>query len=174
LNKRLIKKKVIIVGSHAVGKTSILNSFIYRQFEMDYKSTLGVNILAKSYELDDALTVDFTFWDIGGQKLFRNIYPRFFGMANAALIVFDVTRMESFDEVMTWKTLVDNHVQAKIPILLLGNKIDLVDQRVVSPKISEDLAKEQGLVYLETSAKTRKNIDNTFKRLAEIFVEKNL
>ncbi|MHA1280026.1 MAG: Rab family GTPase [Candidatus Helarchaeota archaeon] len=170
-SKIILKKKVIIIGSYAVGKTSILNSFIHRCFELDYKSTLGVNILAKNYELDEHTIVGFTFWDVGGQKLFRNIYPRFFGMSNAALIVFDVTRMDSFDDIMSWYNLVQNYVQTKIPILLLGNKIDLVDQRVVSSGMAQDLANEQGFTYLETSAKTCKNIDDAFKKLAEILAE---
>lgn len=173
MSKYILKKKIIIVGSYAVGKTSILNSFIHRRFEIDYKATLGVNILAKEYQLNDEVTVGFTFWDIGGQKLFQHIYPRFFGQSNAALIVFDVTRMGSFDEIMTWHASILNYVQTKIPILLLGNKIDLVEQRVVPADMAIDLAKEQEFLYLETSAKTGKNVDTAFKKLAESIAERH-
>ncbi len=171
MSKYVIKKKVIIVGSYAVGKTSILNSFIHRQFEMDYKSTLGVNILAKEYELNEDITVGFTFWDIGGQKLFRNIYPRFFGLSNAAMIVYDVTRMDSFDEIPSWYSSIQKYIQEKIPIVLVGNKIDLVDQRTVPTRVAEDLANQYGFFYIETSAKTGKNIDAAFKELATILAK---
>ncbi|MHA1266493.1 MAG: Rab family GTPase [Candidatus Helarchaeota archaeon] len=163
-----LKKKVIIVGAWGVGKTSILNSFIHRQFNLDYKSTLGVNILAKDYPVSDDLIVSFTFWDIGGQKLFRNIYPRFFGLSNAALIVYDVTRMDSFEEIKLWHNSILNYVSEKIPILLVGNKIDLVNERVVPQEIALDLAKENDFDYIETSAKTRENIDTAFKQIATL------
>jgi len=162
-----IKKKVIIVGTNAVGKTSLLNSFINRKFDFDYKATLGVNILAKQYPLNDETTLTFSFWDLGGQKLFRNIYPRFFAMSNAAMIVFDVTRMDSFDDIMNWHTTIINYLNANIPILLVGNKIDLIKERVVPSSNGLKLANEQKFIYTETSAKTGENVDNLFKKLAE-------
>ena len=133
---------------------------------MDYKSTLGVNILAKEYSLNDEITVNFTFWDIGGQKLFRNIYPRFFSFSNAAMIVFDVTRMDSFEEILAWNMSILNYVPTKIPILVVGNKIDLVDERTVPTKMATQFSKEHNFLYIETSAKTGENVDESFSMLA--------
>lgn len=152
-----------------MGKTSLLNSFIHRRFDIDYKATLGVNISAKSYLLNDETTVTFSMWDFGGQKLFRNIYPQFFARSDAALIVFDVTQMDSFDEVMIWHATITNYLKATIPILLVGNKIDLLDERVVPSSLAIDLAKQQDFLYIETSAKTGENVDEAFKKLAETF-----
>jgi len=171
MNEIIIKKKVIILGANAVGKTSILNSFIYRKFESDYKATLGVNIIAKDYITKDKITVGFSFWDMGGQKLFRNIYPRFFSLANAAMIVYDVTRMDSFDDIINWHNSVLTYIPEQIPILLVGNKIDLVDQRVVSSSMAQDLVKQHHFHYIETSAKTGENVNLAFKKLAEIFAQ---
>lgn len=169
-----LKKKVIIVGANAVGKTSLLNSFIHRRFDVDYKATLGVNISAKAYPLTDEITVTFSFWDLGGQKLFRNIYPRFFAKSDAAMIVFDVTRMDSFDDLMNWHATITNFLKATIPILLVGNKIDLINERVVPNAMAIDLAKEQEFLYVETSAKTGANVNEAFRKMAETLAESYL
>jgi Ras-related protein Rab-6A len=171
MSEIIIKKKVIILGANAVGKTSILNNFLYRKFDTDYKATLGVNILAKDYIVEEKITVGFSFWDMGGQKLFRNIYPRFFSLSNAAMIVFDVTRMDSFDDIINWHNSVLTYIPEQIPILLIGNKIDLADQRVVPSSMAQDLAKQYQFHYIETSAKTGENVNLAFKKLAEIFAK---
>ncbi|MHA1310400.1 MAG: Rab family GTPase [Candidatus Helarchaeota archaeon] len=163
-----IKKKVIIIGSYMVGKTAVLNSFVHHKFIHDYKSTMGVNIMAKEYLFEDLDTeLTFVIWDIGGQNLFQNMAKRFYGKAEAALIVYDITRRNTFDAVKEWFSRLMVNVGHKIPMILVGNKVDLTEQRMITKSEGEKLAQELRIEFLETSAKTGENIDLAFKNLGK-------
>ncbi|MHA1268318.1 MAG: Rab family GTPase [Candidatus Helarchaeota archaeon] len=163
-----IKKKVIIVGSYMVGKTAILNSFVHHKFVHDYKSTMGVNIMAKEYLFDERdIELTFIIWDVGGQNMFQNMARRFYNKAEAAFIVYDITRRNTFSAIKEWYSKVIVNVGYKIPIILIGNKIDLYDQREVETSEGKKLADELKIEFLETSAKTRENVDLAFRNLGE-------
>ena len=162
--------KIVVVGDYAVGKTSLLHVFTEEKFEKSYKPTLGVDILIHFLE-HGGNKVKLVFWDIAGQILFSQLRKNFFAGSEGALIVFDLSRRESFDNVKKWLNELNtksNNMKQKI---LVGNKNDL--KRQITTEEAQDFANQFNLIYIETSAKTGKNVDNAFhnliNRLTEIY-----
>ena len=163
-----IKKKIIIIGSYMVGKTAILNKFIHHKFIHDYKSTMGVNIMSKEYMYEEFNTeLTFLIWDIGGQNLFQSMWKRFYNKAEAAIIVFDITRRNTFDAIKDWYSSILINLGQKVPIVLIGNKKDLVEKRIVKTPEGKSLSDELRIEFLETSAKTGENIDLIFNNIGK-------
>jgi len=173
--------KVIILGDPAVGKTSLLSRYINGVFKNDYIQTLGANFLIKEIDLKkkiEKLTGEQTkiqdikekgfklyFWDIGGQedKLFVNEY--YFAYSHGAMVVFNLVSRESFDNIEFWISKI-YELSGDIPFLLVGNKNDLSDERVITQREIEEKAKEYGVKYYETSAKLDENVDKAFTALS--------
>ncbi|MBN2156080.1 MAG: GTP-binding protein [Candidatus Lokiarchaeota archaeon] len=164
--------KVCVVGNGGVGKTSIVMQYCDGVFRENYIMTIGSNFAVKNLPLPDLNTyVKLQLWDIAGQKHFSFVRPPFYRGASAIIYVFDITRRDSFLDIPNWKTEVERIVSDK-PFILIANKTDLADERVVSKKEGETLAKEIGaLKYFETSAKEFDNIDEPFLFLTEKMLE---
>ncbi|NVM03661.1 MAG: GTP-binding protein [Candidatus Helarchaeota archaeon] len=166
--------KLILFGSAAVGKTSIIDRYINNKFEEEYISTLGYNVFEKSIEMKDENTVNFMIFDIGGQEQFEELRKKYATGAKSALIVYDITNKDSFDNIKKWKKDLDNFTDNAI-FILIGNKVDLEDARKIQKDKGDALAKEIGAVgFFETSAKTNIEIDNAFHKLAQMYLEKVL
>ncbi|NVM03756.1 MAG: GTP-binding protein [Candidatus Helarchaeota archaeon] len=161
--------KIILYGNSAVGKTSIVNRYVNNKFEDDYISTLGYNVLEKIIELGKD-KISFLIFDIGGQEKFTELRKQYSKGANAALIMYDITDRDSFNNVRNWyNDLIEFTDNARF--ILIANKIDLEDQRQVSTQEGEELAKEifaEG--FFETSAKENIEVDNTFLTFAKILI----
>ncbi len=158
--------KLILGGEGGVGKTSMVHRFVEDSFQKDYKSTIGTSIMKKECEfkgLDSK--VRFIIWDLAGQAQFKRVRQSYLRNAEAGILVYDVTRKETLDSLENWFEEIKN-VSPVISLILVGNKIDLVDQRVIPPEQGEELAKKLNLSYIETSAKTGENINDAFKMLA--------
>jgi small GTP-binding protein len=176
----IYKFKCIIVGDKAVGKSSIVRRFVENKFAFDYRSTLGLNILSHSMALYGN-EVYFSIWDVGAQAYFRRFRKTYYIGAQAAFIVFDVCQRNSFANVKVWfKELEDFLERINIPIVIVGNKIDLADQRNVSYKegieLAEELTKEiagSHFSYIETSALTGENIGDAFSLIAYHYIMKS-
>jgi small GTP-binding protein len=176
----IYKFKCIIVGDKAVGKSSIVRRFVENKFAFDYRSTLGLNILSHSMALYGN-EVYFSIWDVGAQAYFRRFRKTYYIGAQAAFIVFDVCQRNSFANVKVWfKELEDFLERINIPIVIVGNKIDLADQRSVSYKegieLAEELTKEiagSHFSYIETSALTGENIGDAFSLIAYHYIMKS-
>ncbi len=176
----IYKFKCIIVGDKAVGKSSIVRRFVENKFAFDYRSTLGLNILSHSMALYGN-EVYFSIWDVGAQAYFRRFRKTYYIGAQAAFIVFDVCQRNSFTNVKVWfKELEDFLERINIPIVIVGNKIDLADQRSVSYKegieLAEELTKEiagSHFSYIETSALTGENIGDAFSLIAYHYIMKS-
>lgn len=168
--------KFIIVGDHEVGKTSIIRRFVEKKFSGDYRATIGLNILTHNFNFQEN-EINVQLWDIGAQQYFKRIRKIYFSGAEAAFIVFDLTNETSFKSIKTWYQEIFDFLEGEnIPIVIIGNKIDLLDQRVVSTEEGQKLASslsETGLSYLETSALTGDNIHEAFELLAYHFIVKN-
>ena len=176
----IYKFKFIIVGDKAVGKSSIVRRFVENKFSLDYRSTLGLNVLSHSIRFYGN-EVYFSLWDLGGQEYFKRFRKTYYIGAQAAFIVFDVCKRDSFANVKVWfKELKDFLNKKNIPIVIVGNKIDLSDQRMVQYKdgmaLVDELTRENtdsDFSYIETSALTGENIKDSFSLIAYHYIIKS-
>lgn len=158
--------KLILGGEGGVGKTSMVHRFVEDAFQTDYKSTIGTSIMKKECEFQGLESkVRFVIWDLAGQAQFKRVRQTYLANAEAGILVYDVTRKETLDILENWFEEIKS-VSPNISLILVGNKIDLEEQRVISTTQGEDLAQKLSLSYIETSAKTGENINDAFKMLA--------
>ncbi len=158
--------KLILGGEGGVGKTSMVHRFVEDSFQTDYKSTIGTSIMKKECEFEGLESkVRFVIWDLAGQAQFKRVRQTYVANAEAGILVYDVTRNETLDSLENWFKEIKS-VSQTISMILVGNKIDLENDRVVSTEQGEELAKKLNLSYIETSAKTGENINDAFKMLA--------
>jgi len=153
--------RYIIVGDMAVGKSCILLQFTDNKFRHQHELTIGVEFGAKTVDIDSKL-VKIQIWDTAGQEAFQAITRTYYKGAVGALLVYDITRKETFLHVMKWLDEVRNNSSKNIVVILIGNKKDLENKRQVSYEEGEQLAKENGLLFLEVSAKTALNVEEAF------------
>lgn len=166
--------KLILGGDGAVGKTSMVHRFVENEFAKDYKSTIGTSIMKKECQFEGLKSkVRFVIWDLAGQSQFKRVRQAYLANAEAGIIVFDVTNRVSFDNIENWHKEILT-ASPNISLIMVGNKIDLENQRVVSSEDAEKVAKKLGLTYIETSAKTGENINDAFKMLALQIVKTHL
>jgi small GTP-binding protein len=171
--------KFIIVGDHEVGKTSIVRRFVENKFSSDYRATIGLNILSHSIDFLGN-QVKFSIWDIGAQKYFKRFRRTYYAGSQAAFIVYDLTNMESYDHVIDWFKEVNNFIETdELPVIIIGNKSDLEDERVIDYQegvnMTNNLA-EKGLTnisYIETSALTGDNIQDAFRLISYHYIMKS-
>ena len=179
---KTIKKKICLLGDAAVGKTSLIKRFVYDEFDDKYITTLGAKVSKKEMQLNilknaqEPMDVNLTLsiWDILGQKDESSLRtrPLYFNGANGAMIICDVTRKNTFENLIEWiKSF--NQATPKAPIVLLGNKIDLCREAQVYYRDLEKFAHEHGIPMFATSAKTNNNVDKAFNKLSELMVEES-
>ena len=158
--------KLILGGEGGVGKTSMVHRFVENAFQTDYKSTIGTSIMKKECDFEGLESkVRFVLWDLAGQAQFKRVRQSYLSNAEAGILVYDVTRKDTFDSIENWFNEIKD-ISPTISLILVCNKIDLTEDRVISTEIGEDLAKKLNLSYIETSAKTGENINDAFKLLA--------
>lgn len=162
------KFKITLFGPGGVGKTSLLLRYIKDYFSDDLKKTIGSNFLIKDVELDEK-TVRLLLWDIGGQPQFHKLRTIYFKGSNAALGVFDLSSSQTLLKIPGWVSSIKKTVKKTIPMLLLGNKVDL--EREVDRIEAEDLAKRLNCEYMETSAKTGEKVELAFEKIAKACLE---
>jgi len=164
--------KLILGGEGGVGKTSMVMRFVQDNFQENYKATIGTNIMKKECDFKDLDTkVRFVIWDLAGQAQFTRVRQTYLKNSEAGLLIFDVTRRETFDKIKKWHEDILKDSK-NTSLILIGNKIDLLDQRVVKREEAEALAKELGLSYFETSAKDGIGVNDAFKMLALQMIDK--
>jgi len=166
--------KTIVVGDGAVGKTAITYRYAVDKFQENYKMTIGVDFTIKREKVNDK-EVKVQVWDTGGQEKFSKIRPLYYRGALGGLVVFDVTSKQSFENLDNWMEEIQKNC-TKIPIIIVGNKIDLKNRKVSKDegkKYAAKKSKEFGfkIPYLETSAKTGETIKKVFRELIESMVK---
>jgi len=161
--------KIIVVGDPAVGKMSLLSKFATNQFEEKYLPTVGVSILKEPIELkDEDAGVTLMFWIIAGQPQFYMLHRPYFNGADGMLLVFDTTRSSTFSNVNNWYSSAVKYGLSGIPRILIGNKVDLKDERKIIQPMAEHLSEKLNAPYFETSALTGENIKVVFNKIAEL------
>ncbi|KAL5253991.1 hypothetical protein ACHWQZ_G013677 [Mnemiopsis leidyi] len=159
--------KVMLIGDSSVGKTCLLVRFKDGAFlACSYISTVGIDFRSKIVNLDGT-KVKLQIFDTAGQERFRSLTHSYYRDAHALLLVYDVTCNESFLNVREWLTVVEEHASPDVIVMILGNKADMNGERVVKTEQGERLAKEYGVAFLETSAKTGLNVDLAFMAIAK-------
>ncbi|XP_070785113.1 EF-hand calcium-binding domain-containing protein 4B [Enoplosus armatus] len=162
--------KVVLVGNSSVGKTSLLRSFCEGRFHPSTTATVGIDYSVKTLTLDN-MQVAMQLWDTAGQERYRSITKQFFRKADGVVVMYDVTVEESFKAVQPWLTNVQEAAGEGIPVLLLGNKMDMDGDREVSFKEAEQLAYENKVMFFEVSAYTAKNVTESLTHLARVLME---
>ena len=163
--------KVVVTGDSGVGKTNIISRFTTNDFQMENKATIGVEFGHAEVDVEGT-KIKVQIWDTAGQERFRAITRGYYKGAVGALIVYDITKSQSFKNVARWLVELHEHSDPNIVIMLVGNKVDLKDQREVSTEEAKNYAKQEGLLYIETSALDNTNIPEAFKQTITSIHEK--
>ena len=158
--------KIIIVGEPAVGKTSLVKKYVSGQFAKDYRSSIGTNIFIKKIDFNKICKITIQLWDIAGQERWINMRHFYYIGARGALIVGDLTRKITFDQIRKfWVPDIKLYCEM-VPIVLIANKNDLKNE--VSEDEIEALGREiNAISTVHTSAKTGENVENVFKMISE-------
>ena len=165
-----IKLKLLIIGDTSVGKSSILLTYTDNYFPEAHLATIGVEYKVKEL-LTDKYKVILQIWDTAGQERFRSITKSFFRNTNGILFVYDITDRKSFQSVKDWIKDSEMH-DSGFEKILCGNKIDLKDERQVTFNELEEYGMKKKIEVIETSAKSKINIDESFKKLVDLILSK--
>ncbi|MFX0138053.1 MAG: Rab family GTPase [Candidatus Hodarchaeota archaeon] len=159
--------KIVVVGDEEVGKTSIILKYVKNRFTEDYKPTLGADFAVKELKFNGKI-LKLYLWDIGGKDQFKNLHKYYYEGANVFILVFDLTSAETFENAVNiWMEDIRNNYDT-IPIILVGNKFDLVNERQVSIEQIEKKSLNYIPFSIETSAKTGYNINDLFFQILEL------
>jgi len=139
--------KIVIVGDSGVGKTNLLSRYTQNKFENESKATVGVELQSKVYNINGKV-IKIQLWDTAGQERYKSITSAYFKGAKGAMIVYDITKQESFDAVDKWHQQVKEHGDSEICIIQVGNKNDLKQNRKVDMEVAREKAKEKGNDYI--------------------------
>ncbi|KAL2944493.1 Ras-related protein RABA1f [Bienertia sinuspersici] len=153
--------KVVLIGDSGVGKSNLLSRFTRNEFNLESKSTIGVEFATRSIHVDDKI-VKAQIWDTAGQERYRAITSAYYRGAVGALLVYDVTRHVTFENIERWLKELRDHTESSIVIMLVGNKADLRHLRAVSTEDAKAFAERESLYYMETSALESLNVENAF------------
>ncbi|EDO18852.1 hypothetical protein Kpol_1023p21 [Vanderwaltozyma polyspora DSM 70294] len=157
--------KLLLIGNSGVGKSCLLLRFSDDTYTNDYISTIGVDFKIKTVQLDGK-TVKLQIWDTAGQERFRTITSSYYRGSHGIIIVYDITDQESFNGVKMWLQEIDRYATSTVLKLLVGNKCDLNDKRVVEYDVAKEFAEANKMPFLETSALDSTNVEEAFLTMA--------
>lgn len=166
ISSQVKKYKIVFLGDLSVGKTSIINQFMYGTFDPVHQPTIGIDFLSKTMYLEDR-TIRLQLWDTAGQERFRSLIPGYIRDCSMAVVVFDITQKQSFISIDKWIEDVRNERGNDVIIMVAANKSDLEDRRSVSNEEIEKKSKELNVKMLEVSAKNGHNVKLLFRNLAQ-------
>ena len=161
--------KLLLLGDSSVGKTSILLKYISNKFDESSISTVGVDYMDKIIDYNK-FKIKLQIWDTSGEEKFRTITKNFYRNADGLLVVFDLTKKESYDHIRIWINEAKEN-NDKLKTLLIGNKLDLKDERIVAIDVAKQFAEKNNLKYIETSAKDGTNINESFQAIIDLLFD---
>ncbi|MBA0554375.1 hypothetical protein Golob_013482 [Gossypium lobatum] len=153
--------KVVLIGDSAVGKSQLLSRFTRNEFNIDSKATIGVEFQTKTLLIDHK-SVKAQIWDTAGQERYRAVTSAYYRGAVGAMLVYDITKRQSFDHVAKWLEELRGHADKNIVIMLVGNKSDLASLRAVPIEDAKEFAQRESLFFMETSALEATNVESAF------------
>eukprot|EP00246_Nothoceros_aenigmaticus_P011174 TRINITY_DN2950_c0_g1_i2.p1 TRINITY_DN2950_c0_g1~~TRINITY_DN2950_c0_g1_i2.p1 ORF type:complete len:200 (-),score=38.71 TRINITY_DN2950_c0_g1_i2:313-912(-) len=162
-----LRIKLVLLGDSGVGKSCIVLRFVRGQFDPASKVTVGASFLSQTVALQDSTTVKFEIWDTAGQERYASLAPLYYRGASAAVIVYDITNVDSFQKAQFWVKELQKHGTPGIVMALVGNKADLEDQRSVSQEDAQAYADANSMFFIEASAKTASNVNELFEEIAK-------
>lgn len=157
--------KMLVIGDSGVGKTSLLVRFDEDKFSPNFITTIGIDYRTRMVDMENK-KVKLQIWDTGGQERFKTITMTYFRGAHGIILVYDVTDPISFENIRNWMANLQENASSDVDRILIGNKCDMADKRVVSTQRGQDLANEFGIPFFETSAKSSINVEECFMSLA--------
>ena len=163
--------KYIVIGDSSVGKSCIVAKYLTGGFEEEFKTTIGIEFGSKDLTINDKV-YRLQIWDTAGQESFRSITRAYYKNSACSFIVYDVTNKQSFLNVQDWFNECKKQTPRTVTMVLVGNKVDLEDKREVTYEEGENFARDNSMLFYETSAKNGNNIENMFYDSAEIIANK--
>jgi len=163
--------KLLLIGDSGVGKSCLLCRYSEDIFNNKFITTIGIDFKIRTIELDGK-KIKLQIWDTAGQERFRTITQAYYRGAMGILLVYDVTDEKSFSNIRSWMRNIEQHANTEVVKVLLGNKCDMKQKRTVKQEDGEELAKEYGIEFFETSAKDKINVDQAFTRMAKLIKDK--
>ena len=165
--------KIVIFGDAGCGKTTLTQRYLTNLFKSDTTMTIGVDFEVKSLEIDEK-KVKLQIWDFGGEERFRFLLPTYVKGANGGLFMYDITNYSSLAHIDDWLTVIRKKIEDLFPILVVGGKADLADQREVSSHEGIEIAKTRDMdAFIECSSKTGENVEETFEALTKLMLQRS-
>jgi Ras-related protein Rab-7A len=165
--------KVLILGDSGVGKTSVLNQFVMREFSPNYRATIGADFTSRQMEVGESF-LTLQIWDTAGQERFRSLAPSFYRGTEICVFIYDITSEPSFLSIESWYELFRQQcdpIRANFPFLLLGNKLDMTKNRVITIERAAELARSHNFLFFEVSAKSCDNMADAFEAVVRRALE---
>ena len=164
--------KIILIGDSSVGKTNLLTRFVKNEFNSNSKPTIGVDFFSKTLQVDKKW-IKAQIWDTAGQERYKAFSSAYYNGSHGAIIAYDITNSETFDNVKTWINELKNHLDfSKLVVMIVGNKTDLENMRQVTEEQGRSLAQEYDFFFMETSA--MKNSANEVTKAFTVIIEEIL
>ncbi|MHA1731739.1 MAG: Rab family GTPase [Promethearchaeota archaeon] len=162
--------KLLITGDGGVGKTTLTQKYVTGLFKSDTRITIGVDFHTKDVVVDGK-RVKLQIWDFGGEERFRFLLPSYCRGASGALFLYSITSYASLSHLPDWMNII-NQEAGRIPVLLVGSKLDLAEYRKVPPEEAVEFARQGGLMgYVEVSAKDGTNVEETFEAITRLMIQ---
>ena len=167
--------QILLIGDSSVGKTSLIQRYANGIFKEEYLATCGLDLYTK-HEIINNMNVEVRLWDTAGQERFKSLTPNYLKNAEGVMLTYDITKTESFENLKYWMNSIETNLGDKkifIPIIIVGNKLDMEDMRDITKEDASKFAKENNYKYFETSAKTGEGVDDAFRDLVNQILEKS-
>ena len=166
--------QLLILGDSSVGKTSLITRYTNGTFKDEYLATVGLDYHSKIEDIDNK-TVQIKLWDTAGQERYKALTQNYFRNSEGVLLVYDVTNIESFDNLKEWISSIKKNIEGQnvfFPVVIVGNKIDMEESREIKKEDAEIFANNNNYTYYETSAKTGEGVDNSIRELVTQIINK--